>query len=204
MRSFASSRSCHDHRRQGKCCASSGARRTRGVGYPRLVELVDLPDFGPDGYAEIVDGEVDPFGTELDIEWGPEDQHVGLMEGGRLIAHAGWLTTAAWMAGGETSEVLGLGGVVLHRRFRGNGLGRLVVAGAMDRMRSQSDAIAVLFCRPERLRFYGELGWIPVPDPVTVGQSGGPTVMPLRTCWLPLAEGASLPSGATEFPGLPF
>ncbi len=187
-------------------CGGAGHERTRGRSVTlACVELVDLPEFGPDDYAEIVDGEEDPFGTEhLGIEWGPKDHHVGLSDEGRLIAHAGWLTTSARMAGGETSEVLGLGGVMLHRRYRGDGLGRVVVAGAMDRMRAQTEMIAVLFCRPERLRFYENLGWTPVPDAVTVGQPGGSIVMPLRTCWLSLAEGASLPAGPIDFPGLPF
>jgi GNAT superfamily N-acetyltransferase len=181
------------------------ALQVQGVGYIPVMELVDLPDFGPDEYDEIVDGEEDPFGTEhLGIEWCPKDCHVGLEDDGRLVAHAGWLTTDARMANGELIEVLGLGGVMLHRRYRGSGVGRLVVTGAMDRMRRQSAVIAMLFCRPERLRFYGDLGWFPITEPVTVGQPGGSIVMPLRTCWLPLTQGTILPVGAIEFPGLPF
>jgi len=169
------------------------------------VELVDLPEFGPDHYAQIVDGEPDPYGTDhLAVEWGPKTDHVGLMAGGRLIGHAGWVSSTVNLATGDILEILGLGGVVLHCRYRGNGLGRLVVQGAMEQMRTQGGTIAMLFCRPERLRFYGELGWHPVTDVVTVGQPGGPMVMPLRTCWLPLAEGATVPPGDLSFPGLPF
>jgi GNAT superfamily N-acetyltransferase len=169
------------------------------------MELVDLPDFGPDGYAEIVDGEPDPFGTDhLAVEWGPKTNHVGLRDDDRLIGHAGWVTADVRVATGQTIEVLGLGSVLLHRDHRGSGVGRLLVEGAMDRMMSEGGTIAILFCRPERLRFYGDLGWHPITDVVTVGQPGGPIVMPLRTCWLPLAEGAIVPPGDLEFPGLPF
>lgn len=181
------------------------------------MELVDLPNFGPDAYAQIVDGEPDPFGTDqLAVEWGPKTDHVGLTDGGRLIGHAGWVAADVRVATGETVEALGLGGVLLHRRHRGNGVGRMLVSGAMERMRSQGGSIAMLFCRPERLRFYGDLGWVPINGVVTVGQpapssgSDGPTqpgqsiVMPLRTCWLPLAEGATVALGDLDFPGLPF
>jgi predicted N-acetyltransferase YhbS len=169
------------------------------------VELIDLPEFGPDAYAQIVDGEPDPFGTDhLGIEWGPKSHHVGLMDDGRLIGHAGWVASHVGVMNGETIEVLGLGGVLVHRRFRGNGVGRVLVAGAMQHMRMQGGTIAMLFCRPERLRFYGDLGWFPIAGAVTVGQPGGPIVMPLRTCWHPLVEGATVPDGAMEFPGRPF
>ncbi len=169
------------------------------------VELVDLPDFGPGDFAQIVGGERDPFGTEdLAVEWGPKTDHVGLQDDDRLIGHAGWVQAAMKVATGQTIQVLGLGGVMLHRDYRGHGVGRVLVEGAMRRMARQGATIAVLFCRPDRIRFYGDLGWRPVADRVTVGQPGGPLVMPLRTCWLPLADAAILPPGDLEFPGLPF
>lgn len=170
-----------------------------------VVELVDLPGFGPDEYAGIVDGELDPFGTEdLAIEWGPKTDHIGLEDEDRLIGHAGWVEAEMKVATGQSIDVLGLGGVMLHRDYRGRGVGRVLVEGAMRHMERQGATVAILFCRPERMRFYGDLGWRPVVDAVTVGQPGGPIVMPLRTCWLALADGATLPSGALEFPGLPF
>ena len=170
-----------------------------------VVELVDLPRFGPDEYAQIVDGELDPFGTEhLAIEWGPKTDHVGLKDDDRLIGHAGWVRADMKVATGKPIEVLGLGGVMLHRGYRGRGVGRVLVEGAMQQMEGQGTTIAILFCRPERMRFYGDLGWHPLVDSVTVGQPGGPIVMPLRTCWLALADGAIVPSGDLEFPGLPF
>lgn len=166
---------------------------------------MDLPDFGPDQYAEIVDGESDPFQTvHLGMEWAPKSEHVGLTDDGRLIGHAGWVTTSIRVVAGETIEVLGLGGVMLQRRYRGHGVGRVLVSGAMERMRKQGVTIATLFCLPERLRFYEDLGWVPIDGVVTVGQPAGPMVMPLRTCWLPLVDRASVPDGGLEFPGLPF
>ncbi len=169
------------------------------------VEVVDLPDFGPDEYAQIVDGERDPFGTEhLGIEWGPKSDHVGLVEDGHLIGHAGWVVSELREAAAGTIEVLGLGGVLVHRQYRGHGVGRVVVEAATERMQRQGRMMAMLFCRPERLRFYADLGWQEIAGVVRVGQPGGAIVMPLRTCWLPLAEGPTVPGGDLELPGLPF
>ncbi len=185
-------------------CANRSGSSKRWVTFDN-VELIDLPEFGPDEYAQIVDGEPDPFGTEhLAIEWGPKTHHLVLMDDGRPVGHAGWVTTHVRVVSGETIEVLGLGGVLVHRRFRGNGVGRVLVTGSTQRMRMQGGSVAMLFCRPERLRFYGDLGWLPIAGAVTVGQPGGPIVMPLRTCWLPLIEGAAVPDGAMEFRGQPF
>jgi hypothetical protein len=68
------------------------------------VELADLPDFGPGDYELIEDGEEDPYGTDsLGIAWGEESGHIGMMEAGRLIAHAGWVPVRARTASGKAS-----------------------------------------------------------------------------------------------------
>jgi GNAT superfamily N-acetyltransferase len=169
------------------------------------VELIDLPDFGPDEFGQIIDGESDPFGTDhLGISWQSKSDHVGLIDEGRLIASAGWVAVDARVANGPSIEVLGLGGVVVHRDRRGSGVGGHLVLGTMKKMRDRHGSIALLFCRPERQPFYQRLGWFPIADEVTVGQPGGATVMPLRTCWTPLSPGEALPAGALRFEGLPF
>jgi predicted N-acetyltransferase YhbS len=171
----------------------------------KSVELVDLPDFGPEDYAQIVDGEEDPYGTDhLQIVWREKTEHVGLMEDGRLVAHAGWVPVRVRSTAGQVVDVLGLGGVMVHRQWRGSGVGRHVVLGAMDRMREGDGALGMLFCRTERLPFYQRMGWRLVPNQVTADQSGGSIVMPLRTCWAPLVAGASVPSTDMHVDGQPF
>ncbi len=169
------------------------------------VELIDLPEFGPDDFDLVTGGEPDPFGTDhLGIEWLDKSDHLGLMDGGRLIGHAGWVASTVRTADGWEGAVLGLGGVMMHPDYRGHGVGAQLVEGAMARMRSGGPRLGILFCRPERLAFYGRLGWIPVTSEVTVDQPTGTIVMPLRTCWSALEEGASLPAGDLRVVGLPF
>jgi GNAT superfamily N-acetyltransferase len=169
------------------------------------VELIDLPDFGTDDYAQIVDGETDPFTTEdLGIVWRDKSGHVGLTDEGRLIGHAGWVPVQVQGARGEMVDVLGLGGVVLHRDHRGNGAGRQVVLGAMTRMTELGGSVGMLFCLPQRLRFYQGMGWFPIDRAVTADQSTGSIIMPMVTCWTPLVEGATLPTTDLRLEGLPF
>ena len=170
-----------------------------------LVELIDLPDFAPDDFARIVDGETDPFATaDLDITWREKTDHVGLTEARRLIGHAAWVPVQVTTTTGETVDVLGLGGVMLHRDYRGHGAGRQVVLGAMSRMTDAGGSIGLLFCLPERVRFYRDMGWFPIDRVVTADQPSGPITMPMVTCWTPLAEGATLPATDLHVEGLPF
>ncbi len=164
-----------------------------------------MPRFGPDDYAEIVDGESDPFGTDgLGIVWRSKSGHVGLRVQGRLIGHAGWVPAVVEPASGASFEILGLGSVMVHHRHRGHGMGAPLVLGAMDRMRVAGDRVAMLFCRDLRLPFYRRLGWLPVPATVTADQPTGVVTMPLVTCWTPLVEGAELPDADLHVVGLPF
>jgi GNAT superfamily N-acetyltransferase len=168
------------------------------------VELADLPDFGPGDYAQIEDGEADPYGTDsLGIAWGDKSGHVGMIEDGRLIAHAGWVPVRA-LAGGAAVDAVGLGGVMVHRDHRGRGVGGLLVAGAMARMGALGRPIGLLFCRTQRVPFYQRLGWEVLQYGVTADQPAGRMTMPLVTCWAPFVDGASPPAVELEIEGLPF
>jgi GNAT superfamily N-acetyltransferase len=169
------------------------------------VELVDLPDFGSDDYASIVDGEADPFETDqLGIAWRGKSGHVGLTVAGQLIAHAGWVPARARTTTGELVELLGLGGVLVHREHRRNGAGRQLVSGAMTRMRDLGTPLGLLFCRTDRVPFYESLGWYPMQNEVIVDQPVGPILMPLVTCWTALVDGAPPPGSELHLEGLPF
>jgi predicted N-acetyltransferase YhbS len=169
------------------------------------VELVDMPQFGADDYAAIVDGEPDPYGTEeLGIVWRTKTSHIGAREEGRLIGHAGWVPAEVEPTSGATVKILGLGSVMMHRHHRGNGVGGRLVLGAMQRMGEVGDPVAMLFCREARLPFYERLGWRPIYGTVTADQPTGVVTVPLVTCWTPLVEGAELPDVDLHVVGLPF
>lgn len=169
------------------------------------IQCVDLPEFTSADYAGIIDGEPDPFETEpLGITWGEKTHHTGVLVEGRLVAHAGWVASMVTSSTGESLEVCGLGGVIVHRDHRGSGIGHRLVTWTTARMQEEGRTVALLFCLPDRLSLYEGLGWRSVSDRVTVGQPDGMLEMPLRTCWIPLAEGATIPSGDLTVVGLPF
>lgn len=169
------------------------------------MEVIELADFGPTEYGQIIDGEKDPYGTDhLGMEWREKSGHVALVEEGRVIAHAGWVPADLRAASGERLRVVGLGGVMVHRAHRGQGLGHRLVAAAMERMGRLGLPVGMLFCRTERVPFYQSLGWQPHEEPVTADQPSGPVEVPLVTCWTPLVDGGSLPNSAWHVQGLPF
>jgi len=169
------------------------------------MDLIDLPEFGPDRRQLIVDGESDPYGTDhLGIIWRDKTGHVGIVEEGRLIAHAGWVSVQVREATGQILNALGFGGVMVHRDYRGRGVGQTLVSGAMEQMRQLNESIAMLFCRTVRLPFYERLGWRSVGGTVTADQPDGLLVMPLETCWTPLTAGAGPPRADLHVEGLPF
>ncbi|HEV3282384.1 MAG TPA: GNAT family N-acetyltransferase [Acidimicrobiales bacterium] len=169
------------------------------------MKVIELTHFGPDEYGQIVDGEQDPYGTDhLGMDWREKSGHVALVEEGRIIAHAGWVPADIGAASGEQLQVVGLGGVMVHRAHRGNGLGHQLVAAAMERMGRLGPPVGMLFCRTERVPFYQSLGWHPMEDRVTADQPSGRVEVPLVTCWTPFLEGGSLPDSALHVDGLPF
>ncbi len=168
-------------------------------------DLVDLAGVAPGWWEELVDGEDDAFGTDgLGIVWRDKTEHLGLVLDGRVVGHAGWVGSAVETDSGQRTDVVGLGGVLVHRDHRGRGLGGQLVRGATARMGDGGVPIAMLFCRTVRTAFYGRLGWQPIAGEVTADQPEGPIVMPLVTCWTSLAEGAHLPPGGLRVDGLPF
>ncbi|MFE2109534.1 GNAT family N-acetyltransferase [Kitasatospora sp. NPDC059463] len=165
-------------------------------------DVVPLESYDP---AEIFGDTPDPFGVDaLGITWRRKEHHVGIRAepNGPLVAHAG-LVVLPVSVGGRRTDVVGLGGVAVAAGRRGNGLARAVVGGALARARELGPQAAILFCRPDVAGLYTRLGWRPVEGPVEVEQPAGPVVMPLRTMWFPLHEGARRPEGAVRLHSLP-
>jgi predicted N-acetyltransferase YhbS len=197
-------------RRRASRCPDVGDRALPSVdprGSPLwsvAMEVREVAAFSPDDEAELTGGEADPYGTEhLEIAWQPKDRHVILADHGRLIAHAGFVPIEIETAGSRL-DGLGLGGVMVARTHRGQGIDGHLVQETTDRMRATGRSFAMLFCRQARLAFYRRLGWEPVPGTVTVDQDEGPIVMPLLTCWLSLDGQQPPPAGDVRLLGAPF
>ncbi|MFE7565116.1 GNAT family N-acetyltransferase [Kitasatospora sp. NPDC057500] len=165
-------------------------------------DVVPLEDYD---LAEIFGDAQDAFGVAaLGMTWRPKEHHVGIRAepGGRLVAHAG-LVVLPVSVGGRRTDAVGLGGVAVAADRRGRGLARAVVDGALARARGLGPQLAFLFCRPDVAGLYARLGWRALEGPVEVEQPAGPVVMPLRTMWFPLHEGAQWPAGAVRLHSLP-
>ncbi|MFC5666593.1 GNAT family N-acetyltransferase [Kitasatospora misakiensis] len=164
--------------------------------------VVPLDDYDP---IEIFGDEPDPSRiAEYGMVWRPKDIHFGIRaeRDGRLVAHAG-LVVLPVSIGGRRAELIGLGAVAVAADLRGRGLARTVVDGALAHARGLGPRFAILFCRPDKAELYARLGWQPLTGPVEVDQPTGPAVMPLRTMWYPLHEGARWSGEALRLHSLP-
>ncbi|MGD1223113.1 GNAT family N-acetyltransferase [Streptomyces krungchingensis] len=152
---------------------------------------------------EILGDGADPFGVaDAGLTWLPKEEHFGIRLAGRLVAHTGLLRIPLSI-GGTRRDVMGVGGVAVAPDLRGRGLARLVVTAAVDHARTLGPDHGLLFCRPPLVPLYERLGWHALKEVVHVEQPAGPVVMPLRTMWTPLKEGASWPSGEVRLLSLP-
>ncbi|MEI5101144.1 GNAT family N-acetyltransferase [Streptomyces sp. PmtG] len=137
----------------------------------------------------------DPFGVaDTGLTWLPKDEHFGVRIDGRLVAHTGLLRIPVAIGGART-EVVGVGGVAVAADVRGRGLARLALTAALDHARTMGPRHGLLFCRPPLVALYERLGWRLIDRDVHVEQPAGPVVMPLRTMWTPLRDGADWPDG---------
>ncbi|MGI5262026.1 GNAT family N-acetyltransferase [Streptomyces angustmyceticus] len=158
--------------------------------------MVRLARYSTAELREIAGDDEDPFGVaEAGLTWLPKQEHFGIRRDGRLVAHTG-LVTLPLAVGPVETEVVGFGGVLVAPGLRGHGLARLVVSGALEHARTSGPECGLLFCRPHLVPLYQRLGWRTLEEDVQVEQPGGPVVMPLRTMWIPLRDGARWPGGS--------
>jgi hypothetical protein len=105
-------------------------------------------------------------------------------------------------AGGEAFAVVGVGGVIVNRLHRGQGLLRPLLDAALGRELGPDRAM--LWCTAKNAALYAHLGFKTIGAPVLVRQSTGELEMPLVAMWKPLRRGATWPAGTVRVPGPPF
>ncbi|MEU9160938.1 GNAT family N-acetyltransferase [Streptomyces sp. NPDC048424] len=153
--------------------------------------------------SEILGDGPDPFGVaEAGLTWLPKEDHFGVRQGDRLVAHAGLLRLPLSIGGVDT-EFMGVGGVAVAPDVRGRGLARLVLTAALDHARTTGLHHALLFCRPLLVPLYERLGWRTLDEDVHVEQPGGTVKMPLPTMTIPLRADAHRPDGPVHLRSLP-
>ncbi len=86
----------------------------------------------------------------------PDDRRLGAFVDGRMVGHGG-----AWQFGqhflGREVRMGGVGGVAIAPEARGSGIGRELMRGLTDLMRTQGDAVSMLY--PSLPGFYRQMGW---------------------------------------------
>ena len=163
------------------------------------MELVELPgDHSDAERAQLIDGEQDAYelATLVLPPGQPKDRRFALREDGRLVASAGILR-ADVVVGTRRFPVIGIGGVLVTRSRRGQGLFRRVMEPALAAAEREGPEFALLFCLRKNAHLYAKFGFRTVEDPVT---STG-IVIPLDTMWRPLTPGAQWPAGPVTLLG---
>ncbi len=166
-------------------------------------------EFGPltdELRAELEGDEQDPWDAARvpPMQWRPKDRHVGLRdEHGHLVANAGLLVVEVEVSG-ERFPIVGLGGVIVAREHRGEGLSLRVLEATLARAAALGPDFIVLFCHDDRMGLYRRVGFDEIRDQVLVESSGGQIPMPMLTMWRALQPDAAWPDGPVAVRSRPF
>lgn len=157
-------------------------------------------------WKELVTDEREPFGGVGEhLRWRDKTLHLGILDrDGSLLAGAGAAVAEVRVAPAAAFAVVGIGGVIVTRRARGQGLGRMVVESLLERARGLGPERAMLFCLPRLAPFYESFGFEAIPAAVSAEQPGGRVRMPLEAMWRALDGAPAWPPGAVEVLGEPF
>ncbi len=156
--------------------------------------------------AELEGDEDDPFdGRDIPLVFRPKDRHVALRgPDGRLVASTGLLLAEIQVDEGPVIPVVGIGGVFVVARCRGQGLSTRVIVEALRRAATLGPDIVILFCHRNRAGLYVRHEFVEIPPPVLVEQPGGFVEVPQVAMWRTLHDGASLPPGQVKLLSFPF
>jgi predicted GNAT family N-acyltransferase len=170
------------------------------------MEAIELQHVGSAEWDAVLDGEQQAWGPDgEDFSWADKQRHVGVLDDeGRPLALAGVLVADVAVGDGEAFPAVGIGGVIVTRAMRGNGLATLLLEAAMRLAGELGPDRAMLFCGDPLTRFYARFGFALIDARVSAEQPAGPVVMPMRAMWAPLTDGASWPAGDVEVLGEPF
>ena len=156
-----------------------------------------------------LDGEAYPEGRphsvlDRSVDWETATLRMLWWEGDRLVCHVGGLARRVTVDGGE-AWAGGIASVMTDPHHRGRGLARAAVgAMAAELRRDPRVAFLLLFCRPDLVGFYKELGWHGFTGPVRALQRNQQVDFAVM---LPMLQDAARPaprSGALDLCGRPW
>lgn len=169
------------------------------------MEAVELSGVGSAEWDAVLAGEQNVWGPGEELSWAQKTRHVGVIgEDGRPLALAGAVLARVAVDGGQPFPVVGVGGVIVTRARRGQGLARLVVEAILRLGVGLGPSHAMLFCGEQLMGMYARFGFSQIEAPVSAEQPSGRIVIPTCAMWAPLAAGASWPAGQVEVLGEPF
>ena len=149
--------------------------------------------------------EHDPFDAAgSTLQFRRKEHHVALRDrAGRLVASTG-IVLVEIEVDSRRFAVVGLGGVIVTARYRGQGLARRVVDAALAKARTLGPDFAILFCLDDRAVLYRKLGFVEVRSVVLVEQPEGHVPISQRTMWRALKPDVTWPAGEVVVDSLPF
>ncbi|MEU3741926.1 GNAT family N-acetyltransferase [Streptomyces sp. NPDC032198] len=157
----------------------------------------------PDDKAALRDGLPDPFGLDgPGLVWADKQHTLTAVSEGRPVASAGWLLRDMAFDG-LPRRAAGLGDVLVHPAYRGQGIARTVISVAVEHARAAGADTVILLCRPALVSLYTQLGWSRLSVPATLQQPDGARTSPLTTMIYDLAN-LPHPTTSVDLRGLPF
>ncbi len=170
------------------------------------VRLVEPDEVTEGDWQQVVAGEPDPFGgVGEDLQWRDKSHHIAVRDDGdELVALAGLVLAEVRIGDAPPVEVAGIGGVIVTKAMRGQGLARAMIERLLEIAAQLGAERAMLFCAPANAGLYAKFGFQLVEEPVWAPQPAGMVEVPLHAMWKPLAGGARWPQGRVELLDWPF
>jgi GNAT superfamily N-acetyltransferase len=146
----------------------------------------------------------DVFGANsLNLRWRPKTLHLLLYEDEILVSHVGVLPHTVYV-GNSPVKVGGVGGVVTLPAAQKKGYAGILMRRAAELFeRDWQVEAGLLFCLPKMVRYYENLGWRKIDEPVFIEQTDGVVESPIGIMVLPL-NGHEWRKGKIELKSFPW
>ncbi len=173
---------------------------------PAQLQVVELGRLSMRDWAQLVEGEHEPFGgTCAGLEFRAKDHHIGIRDSeGTLVAAGGWSRVEVEVDGYGRFEVIGLGALIVRHDRRGAGLATPIMQRIRERTAQTGIPRRLLLCEPHLVELYTRWGYFPIDDPVWVQQPSGPVRWPLCAMWRAADPSVAWPPGVVRIQGPPF